>query len=158
MRNPLSEDVCSPVETHDMVPPLQDNPQVQADSSVPECDGRPSVQSTEWSLHQQVFKQICQKWFIPHVDILATRLNQKVPLYVSLVQDQHAWDKDALNIVWSGLSACGYPPMSLLHMVIQNQANPLPHHCNNPRLARDALVLGPSSSSPRKSHPNYQCQ
>ena len=25
------------------------------------------VQSTEWSLHPQVFKQICQKWFTPHL-------------------------------------------------------------------------------------------
>ena len=64
-RNPLSGDVCSPVETHDMVPSLQDNPQGQAHSRVPECDGRPSVQinqvqSTESSLHPLVFKQICQ--------------------------------------------------------------------------------------------------
>ena len=43
------------------------------------------VQSTEWSLHPQVFKQICLKWFTPHVDVFATRLNHKVPLYVSPV-------------------------------------------------------------------------
>ena len=41
------------------------------------------VQPTEWSLHPQVFKQICHRWFIPHVDLFATRLNHKVPLYVS---------------------------------------------------------------------------
>ena len=29
-RNSLSGDVCSPVETHDMVPSLRDNPQGQA--------------------------------------------------------------------------------------------------------------------------------
>ena len=45
------------------------------------------VQSTEWSLHPQVFKQICLKWFTPHVDLFATRLNHKVPLYVSPVPD-----------------------------------------------------------------------
>ena len=28
------------------------------------------VQSTKWSLHPQVFKQICLKWFTPHVDLL----------------------------------------------------------------------------------------
>ena len=38
------------------------------------------VQSTEWSLHPQVFKQICQKWFTPHVDLFATHLNHKLPL------------------------------------------------------------------------------
>ena len=77
------------------------------------------VQSTEWSLHPQVFKQICQKWFTPHVDLFATRLNHKVPLYVSPVPDQNAWDVDALNINWSGLTAYAYPLTSLLHRVIQ---------------------------------------
>ena len=37
------------------------------------------VQSTEWSLHPQVFKQICQRWFTPHVDLFATYLNHKLP-------------------------------------------------------------------------------
>ena len=77
------------------------------------------VQSTEWSLHPQVFKQICHKWFIPHVDLFATHLNHKVPLYVSPVPDQHAWDIDALNINWSGLTAYVYPPTTLLHKVSQ---------------------------------------
>ena len=45
------------------------------------------VQSTEWSLHPQVFKQICQMWFTPHVDLFATHLNHKLPLYVSPIPD-----------------------------------------------------------------------
>ena len=28
------------------------------------------VQSTEWSLHPQVFKQICQRWFTPHSPLI----------------------------------------------------------------------------------------
>ena len=77
------------------------------------------VQSTEWSLHPQVFKQICQKWFTPHVDLFATHLNHKLPLYVSPVPDPKAWDIDALNINWTNLTAYAYPPMALLHKVIQ---------------------------------------
>ena len=77
------------------------------------------VQSTEWSLHPQVFKQICQKWFTPHVDLFATHLNHKVPLYMSPIPDPKAWDTDALNINWTGLTAYAYPPMALLHKVIQ---------------------------------------
>ena len=77
------------------------------------------VQSTESSLHPQVFKQICLKWFSPHVDIFATRLNHKLPLCVSPVPDQNAWDIYALNINWSGLTAYAYPPTALLHRVIQ---------------------------------------
>ena len=77
------------------------------------------VQSTEWSLHPQVFKQICLKWFTPHVDLFATHLNHKVPLYVSPVTDQNAWDIDPLNINWLGLTAYAYPPTTVLHRVIQ---------------------------------------
>ena len=105
------------------------------------------VKSTEWSLHPQMFKQIFLKWLTPHVDLFATRLNHKVPLYVSLVPDQNAWDIDALNINWAGLTAYAYPPTALLHRVNKkNQAIQLPDHCNSPRLARDALVLGPSAA------------
>ena len=88
------------------------------------------VQPTERSLHLQVFKQICHKWFTPHVDLFATRLNHKLPLYVSPVPDKNAWDIDALNINWSGLTAYAY----------------LTYDCSSPRLARDALVLGPSAA------------
>ena len=66
-----------------------------------------------------MFKQICQKWFTPHVDLFATHLNHKLLLYVSLVPDPKAWDIDALNINWMGLSAYAYPPTALLHRVIQ---------------------------------------
>ena len=105
------------------------------------------VQSTEWSLHLQVFKQICQKWFTPHVDLFATHLNHKLPLYMSPVPHPNAWDIGALNLNWTGLTAYAYPPTALLHRVIQkNQAMPLPDHRNSPRLTRDALVLGPSAA------------
>ena len=116
------------------------------------------VQSTEWSLHLQVFKQICLKWFTPHVDLFATRLNHKVPLYVSPVQDQNACDIDALNINWSGLTAYADPPMALLHRVIQKvrQSNCL------------IIVIAPGwpgmpwfwtkCSSQQRSHFNFQCQ
>ena len=105
------------------------------------------VQSTEWSLHPQVFKQICQKWFTPHVDLFATHLNHKLPLYVSPIPDPRAWDIDALNINWTNLTAYAYPPTALLHKVIQKI-----RQCQCliiviiPRLARDALVLGPSAA------------
>ena len=76
-------------------------------------------QSMEWSLHPQVFKRICKKWFTPQVDLFATRLNHKLPLYVSPVPDQKAWNIDPLNISWSGLVAYVYRPSALLLKVVQ---------------------------------------
>ena len=42
----------------------------------------------------------------------------QVPLYISPVPVQHAWDIHALNLNWSGLTAYAYPPMALLHRAI----------------------------------------
>ena len=78
---------------------------------------------TEWSLYPQVFKQICHKWFTPHVDLFATHLNHKLSLYVSPVPDPNAWDIDARNIKCLALTAYAYPPMALLHRVIQKSGN-----------------------------------
>ena len=38
-RNPLSRDVCSPVENHDLVPSIPDNHKNQAHSRVIDCNG-----------------------------------------------------------------------------------------------------------------------
>ena len=59
----------------------------------------------------------------PHIDLFATRLNHKVPLYISPVPDQNAWDIDALNINWLGLTPYAYPSTALLHRVIQKKSS-----------------------------------
>ena len=84
------------------------------------------------------------KWFTPHVDLFATHLKHKLPLYVSRVPDPNAWDIDALNINWTGLTAYAYPSPSQGDP--KNQAMPLPDHHNSRRLVRDALVVGPSAA------------
>ena len=104
------------------------------------------VQSTEWSLHPQVFKQVCQKWFTPHVDLFATHLNHKLPLRVSNPRpkglghrcSEHKLDRSHCLCLPSDSSPSQGDP--------KDQAMPLPDHRNSPRLARDALVLGPSAA------------
>ena len=65
---------------------------------------------------------------------------------MSPIPDPKAWDIDALNIDWTGLTAYPFPPSAHLHRVILNQAMQLSDHSNSPRLTRDALVLGPSAA------------
>ena len=112
------------VEDHDLVPSLPNNPESQTHSRVSECDGRPSIQVEPSGVNRMVtastgVQNICQKWFTPHVDLFATHLNHIRPLYVSPVPDPNAWDIDALNINWMGLTAYAHPPAALLHRVIQ---------------------------------------
>ena len=80
---------------------------------------RDKVIQTEWSLPQQIFNQICKVWCTPMVDLFATQLNQKLPIYVSPVPDKKAWKIDALNICWEGLDGYAFCPVAILPQVIQ---------------------------------------
>ena len=104
------------------------------------------VQSTKWSLHPQVFKQIGQKWFTPHVDLFATHLEPQASTVCASYPRPKAWYIDALNIDWTGLTAYAYPQTTLHRVIQKNQTMQLSDHTNSPRLARDALVLGPSAA------------
>ena len=121
------------------------------------------MQSTEWSLHPHLFKQICQKWFTPHVDLFATHLNHKLrtttgisTVHVSSPRPKGLGHRcselrldgsHCLCLPSDGSPSQGDP---------KNQAMTLPDHLNSPRLARDALVWGPSAAL--RSHNNFRCQ
>ena len=76
------------------------------------------VIQTEWSLFQQLFNLLCSRWARPHVDLFATWLNHKLPMFVSPVPDPTAWAVDALSLSWENLDAYAFPPISLLNQVI----------------------------------------
>ena len=52
---------------------------------------RNQIQSTEWSLSPQIFKQISKLWESPQVDLFATSLNKKLPTYVFPISNPQAW-------------------------------------------------------------------
>ena len=80
---------------------------------------RNQIQSTEWSLSPQIFRQISKLWESPQVNLFATSLNTKLPLYISSIPDPQAWAVDALNIPWENLVAYAFPPTALLPKVVQ---------------------------------------
>ena len=85
---------------------------------MPECDGRPTVSVEPSPVNRMVTASESVQTDLSK-DLFATCLNHKVPLYIFQAPDQHALDIDTLNINWSGLTAYAYPPMALLHRVIQ---------------------------------------
>ena len=74
---------------------------------------------SEWSLHQEVANLIFSELGHPMVDLFATRLNHRLPLYVSPVLDPGAWALDALTLDWDQLIAYAFPPFNLLPRVLQ---------------------------------------
>lgn len=77
------------------------------------------VISTEWSLSPSVTERIWLKWGKPWIDLFATRLNTKLPHFVSPVPDEKAWQVDALSIDWTRMWAYAFPPSPLLPALLQ---------------------------------------
>ena len=84
------------------------------------------VIQTEWSLHPDVFAQICHRWHLPKVDLFATRYNCKLPQFVSPVPDPKAWAVDALSLSSENLDLYAFPPIPLLTNVLTKA---LSHQC-----------------------------
>ena len=151
-RNSLSRDVCSPVEDYDLVPSLSHNIESQAHSRVPECDGRPSVQVQPSAVNRMVSTSAGVPTDLPEVAHTSCRLichssePQTSTVRISCPRpkglghrySEHRLDEShCLCLPSYGSPSQGDP---------KDQAMPLPDHRNSPRLARDALVLGPSAA------------
>ena len=78
---------------------------------------RDQVIGTEWSLHLQAARAL-RVWGSPSLDLFATHLNAKLPLYCSLVLDPQAVFKDALRHTWDTLDVYAFPPFPLVGRVV----------------------------------------
>ena len=57
---------------------------------------------TEWSLHPQIFSLICKVWHKPMVDMFATKLNHKLPIYVPPVPDAKCYEHRCIEHLLGG--------------------------------------------------------
>ena len=150
--NSLSRDLRSPVENHDLVPSLPYNIESQAHSRVSECDGRPSIQVQPSAVNRMVPAPSGLQANLPKVVHPSCRLiryspeSQTPSIRVSYPRpkglehrcSEHKLDQPhGLRLPSYGSPSQGDP---------KDQAMPLPDHRDSPRLARDALVLGPSAA------------
>jgi len=74
---------------------------------------------TEWSIHQQAIDQVFKRWFVPMIDLFATRYNSKCRMFVSPVPDELAIETDALQMDLEGIQAYAYPPHQILGNLLQ---------------------------------------
>ena len=79
---------------------------------------RGQVVGIEWSLHPQVARSLLRVWGNPSIDLFATSLNAKLPLYCSLVPDAQAVFEDAFRHPWDDLDLQVFPPFPLVGRVI----------------------------------------
>ena len=74
--------------------------------------------ATEWSLNQEIANKIFQIMDFPSIDLFATRLNHRLPLYVLPITDQKALSIDAISMDWNRIHAYAFPPFHLIQTVI----------------------------------------
>ncbi|CAJ0958093.1 unnamed protein product [Ranitomeya imitator] len=84
---------------------------------------RQCLDSGAWSLHPEIFHQICCRWGSPDVDLIASRLNSKVPNFMARSHDPAAIGADALVLPWHHFRLLYiFPPLPLLLSHQENQS------------------------------------
>ena len=150
--NTLSGDVCTPVENHDLVPSFSHHIESQTHSRVPECDGRPTFQVESGTVDRMVTTSTGVQTDLPKVvhsprgPICHSSEPQASTVRVSYPRPEglgHRCSKHRLDGPHCQcLPSNGSPSQGDK----KNQTMQLSDHTNSPRLARDALVLGPSAA------------
>jgi len=76
------------------------------------------VLATEWTLDTAVFRRLQTHFPLMAIDLFATRLNHRLPMFVSPFPDPLAVDSDALTMEWDGLQAYAFPPFAIIPEVL----------------------------------------
>ena len=74
---------------------------------------------TEWTLIQSVVDTLFLKWDKPMIDLFATRLNHRLPTFVSPMEDNTAFAVDAMAVSWKGMYAYAFPPYILILQILE---------------------------------------
>ena len=75
------------------------------------------VLGSEWTLCPQAVSELLHEW-PANIDLFATSLNHRLPVYFSPMYDPRSAGTDAVLQSWDGLQAYAFPPFSLLPRVL----------------------------------------
>jgi hypothetical protein len=62
--------------------------------------------STEWTLHKDVFQAVRDLRGSPTIDLFPTKMNNRLPQYMSPLPDPKVLAVSALAISWDGMNVC----------------------------------------------------
>ena len=94
--------------------------------------------STEWCLDQAVCNLVLSVTGYPNIDLFATRLNNRLPVYVSPIPDDRALAIDALSMNWDRIHAYAFHPFALILAIISKIRQ---HQCKIVRIIIIIIVF-----------------
>ena len=74
--------------------------------------------NTEWMLDGDCFRELCEKFGEPHIDLFASRINHQLPIYMSFHPDAQAHAIDAFAHSWESYVYI-FPPFILISRILQ---------------------------------------
>ena len=69
---------------------------------------------TKWCLNQTIASLVFSMMGYPNIDLFATRLNNRLPVYVSPIPDSKTLAIDALTISWDHIHGYAFPPFHVI--------------------------------------------
>ena len=75
----------------------------------------------EWMVKPHLFKELCDVYGEPEIDLFATRINHQLDQYVSWRPDPHAMHVDAFTLNWSAHYLYAFPPFSVIPRLLSKQ-------------------------------------
>lgn len=79
--------------------------------------------STEWSLKIDIFERLCRHTFMPDIDLFVSRLNKRLPNFVSWFPEPGAYAVNAFSLSWSNMLPYIFPPFNLIGKVLNKIIN-----------------------------------
>ena len=73
---------------------------------------------TEWMLHPEVCRQIWKVWGQPMIDLFATSLTKRLPLYMAPHSDPMSVATDSMLQSWSNMDGYAFPPFAMIRSVL----------------------------------------
>lgn len=74
--------------------------------------------STEWMLKRDIFRRLCAQYFIPDIDLFASRLNYQVEKFASWFPQPDAYKCNAFSFGWTNYSPYIFAPFCLINKVL----------------------------------------
>lgn len=74
--------------------------------------------TTEWMLKREIFSRLCRQFFVPDMDLFASRLNNQVDTFVSWFMEPGAFHCDAFTLSWQDYNPYIFPPFNLVGKVL----------------------------------------
>jgi hypothetical protein len=87
-------------------------------NTVPDHLSREFSDVAEWKLKENIFTRICHTYFVPDIDLFASRLNAQLDQYVSWKPDPDAFAIDAMKLLWHGFNPYIFPPFSMISAIL----------------------------------------